>query len=80
MARAANARSGRQINLVNTCMEVTGSPIGTQLQGEPHGESTSYITLDNESTADFVFHATLNHEIIAAVQEADGDPKMLHEV
>jgi Reverse transcriptase (RNA-dependent DNA polymerase) len=61
------------------CAEVPGSPRGTQLQGEPHGEFTSYITLDNGNTADFVFHATLDHEIIAAVQEAKGNPKTLHE-
>jgi hypothetical protein len=79
MARAANAGSSRQTTLVNTCAEVTGSPIGTQLQGEPFGESSSYITLDDKSIADFIFHATLDHEIIAAVQEAKGDPKMLHE-
>jgi hypothetical protein len=80
MTRAANASgSGRQTTNANTCAEVLGSPRGTQLQGEPHGESTSYFTPDDENSADFVFHATLDHEILAAVHEAEGDPKTLHE-
>jgi len=74
MAKAAN--SGQTTN-VNTCAEVLGSPRGTQSQGEPHGEFTSYFTL-NEDSADSVFHATPDPEIFAAVQEAEGDPKTLH--
>ena len=75
MAKAAN--SGQTTN-VNTCAEVLGSPRGTQSQGEPHEEFTSYFTLDEDS-ADSVFHTNLDPEIHAAVQEAGGDPKTLHE-
>ena len=47
-------------------MEVCSSPRGTLTKGEPHGESTSYFTIDEDNT-DHVSHATLIPEIYAAV-------------
>ncbi len=55
-----------------------GSPEGTMPEGEPQGESTSYITF-NSNSADFIFHTNFDHDIAAALEEVQDDPKTLHE-
>jgi len=62
----------------NTCTVTPGSPEGTMPEGEPQGESTLYITLDSNN-ADFIFHTNFNHDIAAALEEVQDDPKTLHE-
>ncbi len=62
----------------NTRTVAPSSPEGTMPEGEPQGESTSYITFDSNS-ADFIFHTNFNHDIAAALEEVQDDPKTLHE-
>ncbi len=55
-----------------------GSPKGAMPEGEPQGESTLYITL-NSNSADFIFHANFDHDITAALEDMQEDPKTLHQ-
>ena len=62
-----------------TCAGLHGPPRSAQLQGERHGESTTFHLSSENNNADLGFHADLNQKIATSIQEAGSDPKMLHE-
>jgi hypothetical protein len=78
MARAAEGSSTDRGTSKNTRANAPGSPEGVTPQGEPPGESTSYVTFDPNNT-DSIFHANSNHEITAALADTQDDPKTLKE-
>jgi hypothetical protein len=54
---------------------------GMQPQGKPHGESSSYVSTDNDS-ADIISYASSEYyaTVCAALEDVEEDPKMLPEV